>query len=292
MGLKYHGLLVESENSGQLRFGIDKLLGSCLYWIWNTKKEVPDSVQTVVKRFNNKVYTQCVAKFRDSVFKIDKAILNLSTAIDIFERKDEYLKNGSTVEQINKYLNTQSEIPYHLDSLLSYIRILADCLAFSIPFFYSSAKNISNRSFNDHRKWFLKTRSNFDLEYNEILLSRTRWFDLLAGENPKGVRDSIIHNFATYQLGFTRKTGKKANIFINLVTSEGISDPKLYFTITTILADFFEYLDSIYFLFGQRIIEEMKFPLIKSFELSSVLMNYSDFKNLSTRYRLYPQISE
>ena len=72
MTLKYHGLVVYTPESGQLRFGIEPLIGSCQSWVWKFEKDLPAEIQDSFKRFDNRTYWQCAKKCKDTVHKINK----------------------------------------------------------------------------------------------------------------------------------------------------------------------------------------------------------------------------
>lgn len=292
MTLKYHGLVVCTPESGQLRFGIEQLIGGCQSWIWKFEKDLPAKVQDSLKRFDNRLYWQCAKKCKDTVHKIDKAIYNLGICMDIFEHQQEFAFNGAPMEKAAIYFKASDDIPYHLDSLISYLRILADCIAFAIPFFYRTNKSIANRSFRNHRKWFIETDPTFDPDYAAVLKNHSFWFDKLAGKDPKGVRDIIFHHFGTYQLGCMHFPNGKNEIFVNQITSEGIKDNDLTFTINEIINGFFEYLDETYSIFGARIAEEFTPVITTDLEKRSTFMNFKDTPNLKMKYRLYPLINE
>jgi len=290
MNLKYHGIVVNNDNSGQLRFGIEPLIGNCQSWVWNFKKDLPDTIKESLKRFNNRAYWQCAKKCKDTVYKINKAVYNLGRCIDVFEHQEEYSFDGAPIDKAAKYFKASDDIPYHLDSLISYLRILADCIAFAIPFFYRTDESIANRSFRDQRKWFLEKKPDFDEKYSDILKHYSLWFDKLAGKSPKGVRDVMFHNFGTYQLGCAHFPDGKNEIFINQITSEGILDQDLAFTLTEIIYGFFSYLDQTYSLFGVRIAEEFSPFITSDLVKRSVFMIFKNFDNFRKKYRLYPII--
>jgi hypothetical protein len=290
MTLKYHGLVVDTPESGQLRFGIEPLIGSCQSWVWKFEKDLPKAIQNTLKRFDNLVYWQCAKKCKDTVHKINKAIYNLGFCMDIFERKQEFAFNGAPIDKAAIYFKASDDIPYHLDSLISYLRVLADCIAFAIPFFYRTQESIANRSFREHRKWFMEKKPDFDPDYKAVLMYHSFWFDKLAGKSPKGVRDVIFHNFGTYQLSCTHFPNGNTEIFINQITSEGIKDQDLTFTLREIITGFFTYLDKTYSIFGTRIAEEFSPFVTLDLEKTSVFMNFKKSPNLREKYRLYPLI--
>jgi hypothetical protein len=95
-----------------------------------------------------------------------------------------------------------ADLPLHFDSMLLYLRIQADAYAKLVPFFYQdrAAGKMCSDSFRDQFKWFTKKRSNFDPDYALILCGNRKWFDRLAGENPKGLRDVVYITAPFYTL--------------------------------------------------------------------------------------------
>jgi hypothetical protein len=290
MNLKYHGLVLRGADSGELRFGIAQLINRCLSWRWSGSGKMSESPKDTLARFDNRTYWQCAAKCRDTVHKLDKAISYLGREMDTFEREDDFAFEGAPLEKAVVWLPAADGLPYHLDSLLAYLRILADCVAFSVPFFFRTKESIANRSFRDQRKWFLAKRPDFDPAYTKVLKEQTEWFEKLAGKDPKGVRDLHFHQFATYQLGsVTYPTGERT-ISVQQVTAEGIKDPDLTFTLSAMIEEFFAYLDTVYTLFTDRLAGECTALMEGPPEERSVFMRYTGCPQLRERYRLYPLI--
>jgi hypothetical protein len=239
MDLRYHGLALRGTDCGELRCGIAQLIGHCVSWRWSGTEDMSASLKATLARFHNRTYWQCAAKCKDTVHKLDKAISYLGRGMDTFEREEEFVFDGAPLEKAGVWLQAADDLPYHLDSLLAYLRILADCVAFSVPFFFHTKESIANRSFRDQRKWFLEKHPDFDPVYTTVLREQTEWFDKLAGKDPKGVRDLHFHQFATYQLGLvTRPTGERT-ISVQQVTAEGIKYPDLTFTLSAIIEERF-----------------------------------------------------
>lgn len=241
-------------------------------------------------RFDNSAYWQCARKCQDTVHKLNKAVFNLGRCMDIYERQEEYMFDGTSLEKAGIFLRASDDLPYHFDSLLSYLRILADCVSFAIPFFYDTKESIANRSFREHQVWFTKKKPSFDREYSSVLHEKAAWFDELAGKQPKGVRDLVFHQFATYQLGMIGYKTDESRISVDLVTPDGIRGPDFLFTVDAIIVSFFSYLDATYELFGERIAREFGSFLTGSLEERSVFMKFTSFPSLQSNYRLYPLI--
>jgi len=285
MSLKYHGLLIKSKHSGEFHFGISNLINACSSTSWVFTENIPDSAKSVIQRFHNKAYWQCTIKTSDIVDKLLRSIDYLSYNIKIYENDDilNYVRqNIKEAKQFPRLLNAPNEISYHLDSFIYNLRILADCIAFAIPFFYKTKKSISSRSFSKHKKWFLNN-SNFDKKYLKILNEHTKWFNLLAGDNFQGIRDLSVHRFGIYQIGYVKDSNNKKQLTISLFAS-GSRDPSLTVTLSTIMNDYFNYLDNTYEHFYNKMKSQLS-PLLNKTSIEfSHRHNYSDFKDLETRY--------
>jgi hypothetical protein len=285
MNLRYHGLKIETPGSGQLCYGTGQLINRCEKMSWLFEKDLTETIRDPLKRFNNRAYSQCATKCNDTVHKMNKAVSNLSHNIEILGRRKQVVPGGAAIA-----VGATDEISYHLDSLLSYLRILADCISFAIPFFYKTTESIANRSFRDHRRWFTETKPEFDPEYTLVLRDHSQWFDKLSGKDPKGVRDLMMHNFGTYQLGTTCLPNGTESVTVYLITSKGIVDQDLTFTINDIINDFFCYLDKTYSLFGIRLADELSPYITSDLEGLSIFMKTSGTSDLRKKYGFYPLI--
>lgn len=288
--MKYHGINKVDDNKAYFCFGIEYLISRCQDFLWRSIEDLPDSLRDSLERFNNRTYWQCAKKTRETVFKIDKAITEIGKCIVNFENKNYPGFEKNSPEGFHSLVKVSGDIPYHFDSLISYLRILADCISFAIPFFYRTSKSIANRSFRDHRKWFINKQPNFDQEYHQILKDNTEWFDQLAGKEPKGIRDILFHNFATYQFGYKLTPTGKNELFVYQVTSKGLREPNLNFTIGEIITGFFHYLDNVYELFGSRIVQEFHPYIERDLGKLSEFYKISNLSDENDYYRLYPDI--
>jgi hypothetical protein len=242
--LKHHGLYIDSPEHGELRFGIVKLIEGRQSFLWLDFPNLKEAQQKSIKRFNNRTYWQCAEKCHDTAFKFSQALYKLSNSLAIIENQDKYCYDGATMEIAVIYFQAIREAPYHLDAFISYLRILADCISFALPFFYETKESIPNRGFRDQMKWFINTKPTFDPEYTAILRENTKWFDLLAGKaeagsSEKGIRDLNYHNFATYQIGGAVLPNGRHEVFVSQVASKGIVHQNVLLTLEDLLEDFF-----------------------------------------------------
>lgn len=278
----------------ELRFGIVELIDRRQFPAWIGVDYLSEDQRTALKRFNNREYLQCCSKLRDTSLKMIHALNYLGSTLLVMENRDQYAYDGASMEHAAIYFSALNEAPYHLDAYISYLRILADCLSFAIPFFYVKAKGIENRSFRKHKTWFLETFPDFDPEYSAILQSHTKWFDLLAakgdanGEGIKGIRDINYHRFATYQFGSRPLPNGQHRILISHVTGEGIQRSDLLATLEELTHDFFQFLELTHVHFAALASKEVpQHPW--SSEERSILMEF-EIKDVRAKYRFFPMI--
>lgn len=292
--LKYHGLFINSPTHGELRFGIIELINRRQSWLWVEYPNLTKIQHEAIRRFHKSIYWQCAAKCHDTAMKLCLSMYKLSCDLIIIDNKNKYCFDGAPLDTAAIYFQAMNDVPYHLDSFISYLRILADCICFALPFFYQTKEHIPSRSFRDQIKWFIKTKPDFDPEYAKILNDHTYWFDLLAGKSEmdntqKGIRDLNFHNFAIYQLGFYPLPNGQHQISISQVVGSGIAHQNILSTIEEIIQDFFEYLDLVYKLFiGRFLIEIPEYDWDS--EDKSVLMGL-EMEDIKRKYRFFPLIS-
>lgn len=211
-------------------------------------------------RFNNQAHHQCGSKCNATAWNLYIAAYYVGGYLAILDAEEKYRYEGAPLEVWGIHARAEAEIGYHLDALLANLRILADCIAYAIPFFYSNLKEkITVRSFRDQLLWFTKKRPSFDPEYTDVLRERSEWFEQLAGKNSAGLRDRVFHRRATYQLGRRQyHPAVKHTFYVDQVTEEGTSDQPFLATLSAMMEGFFLYLDGTYELFERRIISELQ----------------------------------
>jgi hypothetical protein len=278
---------------GELRFGVVVLIGRPQSWLWFDFSNLTETQRKSIQRFYNPAYWQCAAKCRDTAFKLTESLYKLSHSLSIMENQQQYNYDGAPIETAAVYYQALQDAPYHLDAFISYLRILADCICFALPFFYQTRESITNRSFRDQMRWFLEKKPKFDEEYTAILRKHTSWFELLSGKgeaegSEKGIRDLNYHHFATYQFGSTVLPNGQHQILISQVTSKGIVHQNVLATLEEITYDLFEYLDRVYELFVGRFSSEIP-QYAWNLEANSVLMKLK-MEEMQSKYRLYPLI--
>jgi hypothetical protein len=114
------------------------------------------------------------------------------------------------VEEMGRHMAALRDIPIYFETLIVYLRVVADCIANLTPYLYGlKRKTIPPESFREQRDWFISKRSKFDSAYAGILKAHTRWFDVLAGDPPRfiGLRDAIIHYRGGIQIVYKPQEG-------------------------------------------------------------------------------------
>ena len=184
---------------------------------------------------------QAIEKYRDTFWKLVRAADHLSDAISVV-RKDRHSRDP---EGSARFASALEDIPLYLDMLWVYLRVQADVFATIASYTYEEQGTIPDESFRSHRKWFLHTRPEYDDAYTRILSSFTGWFDELAGEQPKGIRDVIIHQRGTYQLGWTVPPDDSAfRIEASLIRDSKLIHNDVIKILRRVLHGYFAFLDS------------------------------------------------
>lgn len=264
-----HGIEVDGEGStAWYRFGLLRV-AHCL----TTGSFPADPTKT--RRWRDRRFLQAVKKLQDTVWKFDRAAghvehcrVAIAKWVD-FERRGEAGSVHISDPVLGDHLDALQDLPLHLDSLLVYLRIEADALASLTPYFYTPSGSIPTRSFREQRKWFLGARSGFDGEYEQILAESTSWFDQLAGKEPSGLRDVVVHRAGTYQLGWTMASnGGLLELRAGVVDANGFVEDDLISALVSINSGWFEFLDRYCVLFRRRLQPEVPWADLLRDELS------------------------
>ena len=138
-----------------------------------------------------------------------------------------------------------------------YLRIQADTFAELVTFFYPGRDRdqIPSDSFRTQRKWFIKRDPNFDPEYTAILLANSEWFDLLAGDIPKGLRDVIVHHKGMLQVGWAKPTDGPIEPRTALYRRDGVREENVFAALRKITTGWFAFLDASWRHFVPRLAE-------------------------------------
>ncbi len=201
MPLLYHGFAKHTEGAGGcLHFGFLRFLRRIAeaYWWGPRLPHMPPPPNWRNSWFDNR-FNQGVKKLEDCLFKI----------IRCAERIDECgpaLAAGpaamAKMEPLAAFQRADRDVSIDLDSILSYLKITADCLADAVPNVYGRAgQSICRRNFGGMRAWFSKHGGAPYPEFRKILQARTGWFGLLSGiEGRPGLRTVITHDRGIYRL--------------------------------------------------------------------------------------------
>jgi len=245
-----HGL--ECNAAGELicfRFGIFRLL----YRLFLTKND-DDALREWVERFRSEPFRHHISHWQQCFLKFDRAAGHVARCQDAIssamDRFGERIRNGSSglgpIPESLEMNEINIEIPIFLDSMFIYLRLQADTYAELVTFFYPGRDTgkISSGSFRNQLRWFTEKESNFDPAYREILLANSGWFELLAGENPKGLRDVIIHHRGILQPSWSKPQAGPAKPQIALYRSNGLRDEDVYQRLKEITRGWFLFLDA------------------------------------------------
>ncbi len=249
-----HG--VELDDGGRpiwFRFGILPVLHRLSGF--RPSSDIPDWT----RRWSTVTFHRSVSKLQDTMWKFDRAagyVEKCRLAIERWVRREA----GSDTAGIkvsdpdfSAHMAAVYDLPLHLDSMLMYLRIQADALAALVPYFYTESGTIGSRGFREQQKWFTGKPA-FDPAYTTILTNETNWFDELAGKNPSGLRDVIVHRGGTYQLGWTNPSDEdQFELRAALVGKKGFVDEDVLAALTRMTSGWFSFLDSCCKHFGSRI---------------------------------------
>jgi hypothetical protein len=199
-----HGVELNADgNPVWLRFGFLKLVEHLAYLTKEDQSPVPDWT----RRFHRKAFRHRFDHFQQLLFKFDRAARRVTNcrerAQPWLKLCEERAKEPSAPDkrgdaERSDFADANADLPLYFDLLLLYLRIQADAYAALVPFFYESRfEEMPTRSFRDHLKWFAKTATDFDQEYTSILEVNQGWFNDLAGKDPTGLRDVLVHQSGT-----------------------------------------------------------------------------------------------
>ena len=239
------------------------------------------------KWFDTK-FRQASTKFADTFHKFHLvAGLIEQERINVFENKDEL-----NIEKIVKYSHGLRILPVHLDSLLFYMRILADNIADLTPYLYpeSFGRQFAVRSFRRHRKWFLDNEE-VDPTYTGILQQCTDWFDVLAGkERDEGIRDKMVHYRGTFQLSYNAADSiEDFQITAGMIGDSGWLFDDIFPLIISTTAKFFIFMDKYLEHFVGQLDEKLAGPI---FDMGNPInTELFRFNKLLPSFWLFPEVS-
>lgn len=286
MTARVHGIEVAAQGAARFfRFGFVRLLQHL------SEASVDGSPQPDwVTRLHSTTFVHRLQHFRQCFRKFDRAVLNIALCTNSAERYAESRNEGSAkVSPSSEFRRSYSDptadfralqsatedIPLHFDSMLFYLRIQADSYAKLVPFFYPSSTSgkMSDSSFRNQLKWFTTTKPDFDPEYSSILAANKRWFERLAGENPKGLRDIMVHHEAILNFRWNKTdTQTPVSLLGVIYTSKGPVELDLYSALREMTVGWCTFLDAVWYHFVKRL------------TLAGILRTMSADEVIKTRY--------
>lgn len=231
-----HGLgLSENDGASRFRFAVARFVLEFSHAAMGPLGSRP-GLPPWPDRWVDKIYHGAAEKLVDTIYKID-------TVASWFERALQQARDDFT--QLRSSFSTTNELSIHLDMLLIYLRILADCIANITPNFYgkSMGGKIARTSFRDHRKWFIAHRE-ADPIYSDLLRDQSEWFDLLSAKGGQGLREAVIHNRGTYQIAYTADPSQPMDIRPGLIADRHWVSSNLVPELRAIVAGLCLFLDS------------------------------------------------
>lgn len=259
MSTLVHGVELDREGSPRwMRFGILRLL------IHLAGANVTEpSVQDWLKRLHSDAFRHQTAHFLQCFHKFDRAAGHVARCREAVNsalgRFSERVRRGDipppsdpdrlAVEEAN------ADLLLYLDGMLFYLRIQADSYAQLVTFFYPGRDTgkISSRSFREQFDWFTKKNPDDDPDYASVLRANGKWFDRLAGREPKGLRDVVIHQGGMLNPGWAKPEGGPIEARTALYTSRGIVEPDVFGALREITSGWFAFLDAAWLHFVERL---------------------------------------
>lgn len=258
----FHGLLSTPSGSVEYRFGFSALLG----FIWTSQLSVGKSTRRAWPfRPIDRKFVHLQGAALNLAHKLERA------AAMYAEKASLYAEAVLTESEAQR----EEELAILLDAIVVYLRILPDLLAGVTPYLYPRHSPPSH-SFRDHLKWFTNPSATVDPSYAEILDRHRKWFELLAGKNPKGIRDLLVHRFGRFQFPVMSGSGSaRGQVSADLVSTAGyhVDANELLPSITSGL---FAFLDEYVIHFNDKIIGEARWaPFQTNDGQGSAIMHFT-----------------
>jgi hypothetical protein len=259
LNTQVHGIeLGEDGKPTWLRFGILRLV----YHLY-CANSAEQAVQGWLQRLHSDAFRYHASHFQQCFWKFDRAAGHVARCRDIMDgalgRFSERVRRGEEVPLSDPDRLAMDEVnielPLFLDAMFFYLRIQADAYAKLVTFFYPGRDTgkICCDSFRGQLKWFTKKRTEFDPEYATVLLANRRWFDLLAGDDPKGLRDVVVHHGGMLQVGWTKPMGGPIEPRTALFRSDGVIEENVFGALQEITAGWYAFLDAALYHFAPRL---------------------------------------
>ncbi len=241
----HHGLVVLSETLDRIG--------------WGRVRPAPTSANSA--RFKHRRFSQIVQHFRQCFWKFDRSAEHAELCraeIARWADKGRLPEPHLSLEEFCKFQAASEDLQLFLDLMLFYLRIMADTLARLVPYMHQRQGIIPTRSFRDQRNWFVRQQPDFDRGYTAILNEHGGWFETLAGKGPSGLRDAMVHDLATYQLGWSVGPGAQGEVKVipSLVNARGFIANDLISAIREITFGWCAFLDAAHGHFVHLLSEE------------------------------------
>jgi hypothetical protein len=182
-------------------------------------------------------------KYWATVFKINRT----AELIDVQQENMRDFSPGEVpVTDLAVHVSALGDLPIYLESLIIYLRSMADVIANLTPHLYGQrGKHIPMDRFRTQRSWFTEKRKTFDVEFAEILLQHTGWFDAIAGTpDHVGLRDALIHYRGGIQLMYRpARPERSPYVFASLFSDDNLLSNDLLSQLKRIAADMLVFLD-------------------------------------------------
>jgi len=232
-------------------------------------------------------FDQACAKFRDTLFKFDRVAGYAETCSRAAGK--EY--DGQPMEEAAPALRALYDLPIHLDSMLLYFRIQADCLANVIPNFYGQeGHKVRRDSFRRQAIWFAREKNaEFDRDYAALLRTGLGWLGVISKfDGGQALREIVIHERGVYQLGQTQSEGQVSDMIASLVNESGFLSEDVMASLKDAFMDYCRYLDATYVHFVDRIEGEIGSTLFADRRASAKLFR---FEGATSSLWVYPELS-
>jgi len=267
-----HGI-TESERHTHLHFGIIKLFDALVTATKGNDSEWAARFQSNVFSHRLEHLKQCVLKFDRAAHLLDRCLRlvspHLEKEYEIMKQiaKQEPTENAAepmvdhtlAAARLTGYQGVAFDLPLYFDLMLFYLRIQADSYTSLSSFLYPPVEKpemrIDDKSFRSHRAWFQKHKD-FDGPYASILNNRSEWFESLSGEDPKGLRDVLVHHGGVTKFEWEKQNADTPwRIRGGLYRNDGAQETDLVEALRTMTAGWFKFLDAVYNHFTSRVVQ-------------------------------------
>jgi hypothetical protein len=229
-------------------------------------------------------------KLWDTVWKIDR----VAELVDQARSNVRELSDAMPHEELPQHMSALRDMPIHLERVIFYLRIFADCIANLTPYMYGVlGRDLPKHRFREQRKWFVSKCPDFDAAYTAILASSTKWFDVLAGNPPTpGIRDSIVHDRGGIQLIYRPATkDQEAQVVATLYSDYRSICADLFPVLKKLVKELFVFLDRFLEHFNQSARRHTGSPVLDLISNPDVVTLFQ-YEGVLPSAWLYPEIAQ